>query len=202
MPDRYETIRATVLHRELTGENHYRIHTFDSVKGGCRLLFRHSKNKGNTPPPDLFDSGEFEIEAARGDSWFVKEFRLESSRMAIPRNYSVFKYACQFVEIFRRNTEHIHDALGPAEVLEKTLNAFENGIRPDVTLFKSLYLLARSEGFPVKEQFIADLPSSGRALAVELLNLPLDEQTAPPAKVEPLIHRMRIWLTSHADFVI
>ncbi|WOO40357.1 hypothetical protein [Rubellicoccus peritrichatus] len=202
MPERFETIRATVLHRELTGESHFRIHTFDAVKGGCRLLFRYTKGKRGTTPPDLFDFGEFVIEPAKGGSWFVKEFRLERGRLAIPKKYDVFQYACRFIEIFRRNTEHIHEAEGPAEVLDKALDAFENGIRPDVTLFKSLYLLARSEGFPVKEQFIADLPSSGRALAAELLNRPLSEQTAPPNKVEPLIHRIQAWLSGHADFVI
>lgn len=46
MPERFETIRATVLHRQLTGENYFRIHSFDAEKGGCRLLFRHSNSRG------------------------------------------------------------------------------------------------------------------------------------------------------------
>lgn len=201
MPERFETVTATVLHRELAGEHHLRLYVFCGQTGLRRVLFRKSSRTNAAVAPDLFDAGSFVLDATRGVI-YVKEFHLLHRMSGIAQHYDAFQAACTFADIFRRNTEHLHDPAEPARILRRALDAFGRGQRPDVVLFKSLYLLARSEGLPVKEHFIAELPSRQRVQAAEMLNQPLHEQIIPKDTVELLSQRLRAWLVGHAEFVI
>jgi len=201
MADPYVTRQGIILHRELAGEHHLRLHFFGAQDGLSRILFRQSSRKNAPPAPDLFDQGIFTLEA-RGGSAFAKEFLLEHKFTALSQDYTAFQCACQLAEVYRRNTEHLHDPTEPARILQQALEAFARQPRPDVTLFKSLYLLARSEGLPAKEHFLAELPLRLRQMAASVLREPLSSQKASLEEVSQLNQHLRTWLGAHADFVV
>lgn len=200
MSEPQASFTGIVLHRQLTGESHLRLHLASAERGLLRVLARQSR-KSTAAPPGLFDTGEFTVEAARGGSFFLKDYQQTRSRIGLGRSYAAFQRACEFGEIFRKNLEHLEDPAEPIALLERALDAFEEGQRPETTLLKSLYLLARMEGFPVKEQWLGDLPGGQRRLAVDVLNQPLAGQTADEHTVEQLLHSLRVWLRS-VDFIL
>ncbi len=199
MPEPQPPFTGIVLHRQQTGESHLRLHVASPTDGLLRVLARQAKKAA--APPDLFDAGEFSVDTANGGSLFLKEFRLEKRRTSLGRSYAAFQSACEFAEVFRKNLEHFEEPAEPVALLQRALDAFEEGTRPDATLFKSLYLLARMEGFPVKEHWLGELPSTQRREAASVLNLPLAEQTTHEDHVEKLLHSLRNWLRG-VDFVL
>lgn len=200
MPEPQPLFFGIVLYRQLAGEHHLRLHLAAPERGLLRVLARHA-SKGTPPPPDLFDAGDFTVEASRGNAYFLKDFRLQRRRTELAQSYAAFEAACEFAEVFRKNLEHLEEPAEPVALLERGLDAFETGQRPEVTLLKSLYLLARMEGFPVKEEWLIGLPGSLRRQAKEVLNSPLTEQTVDSATVESLLHSLRAWLRG-VDFIL
>ena len=90
----------------------------------------------------------------------------------------------------------------PSGDLRTALDAFATGVRPDVVHFKSVYLFAREEGYPLKQHWFPTLPAEDRATVAVLLNRPLAEQTAAPAAVQRLERRLAEYLRGHTEILV
>ena len=59
-------------------------------------------------------------------------------------------------------------------LLRTALDAFGTAGRPDIVHLKSLYLFARDEGYPVKQEWLPSLPAAERAVAAAILSRRLE----------------------------
>jgi hypothetical protein len=84
-------------------------------------------------------------------------------------------------------------------LLERALDAWESGRRPDCVYFKSLFLLARDEGYPVQQQWWPELDAGDREAAESILRQPVAEQQISETTVARLIQALETYLRHHTE---
>jgi hypothetical protein len=180
---------AILLTRKDSGE-HGSLLTFLSPSHGLLRAFKRSSTRNHQPVPDLFDEVSLRLEKPKtgeGDLWFVAEYQVRRRRGGIGGNYQCLLYACRYGLLL---THHIFDAEEATlwtEQLTQALDAWERGDRPEAAYFKAVYLFARLQGIPVKEEWLASRSDEHRAMARAVLTQPLTGQTTPTPAIKRLI---------------
>ncbi|MBC2594234.1 hypothetical protein H5P28_08155 [Ruficoccus amylovorans] len=199
MPAESVQLEALVLGREQTGENHLRFSLLDPESGRREAFYRQTQ-AGKGTPPDLFDRGEFHLEAARsGNAWFVREFRLRQRLSGISRHYANFQAAAEWALFLRHNAVHCHMPATVFDIAQKTFSALENTAQPEAALLKGFYLFARQEGWPVREEWLRNLPTTERDSAAHILNSPLEVLAASPETARRLARTLKNWLAARDE---
>lgn len=161
------------------------------------------KNSATSPALDLFDEASLLLESSnQGRTWFVKEAVLNTRHADIGRSYETLRFACALGALIARNTVHEESRRAVATLLRSALAAFATGVRPDIVWFKSLYVFARDEGYPLKQQWFPTLPAVDRTVVAALLNQPLAAQTAEPTLVVKLTRRLEDYLRGHTEVLL
>lgn len=189
---------AFVLTREPSGESMLHLRLFSAGIGLIHAWLRVSRKRTPaTPAPDLFDRLDVVLETKNeGRTWFVKEHVVTRRYTGIGRNYASLRYASRFAALILKNPLH-HDAWLPLfESLDHALEAWEHDRHPEIVYFKTLYLYAKGEGFPVREDWWARLPRARQSETELRLHRPLAEQSAPDAtgNTKKLIESLESWL--------
>jgi len=154
-------------------------------------------------PLDLFDEVTLMLESSnQGQTWFVKEARLIARPVGIGRGYESLRFASVLSGLVARNQVEPESRERVATLLRTAFAAFAAGARPDVVYFKSLYVFARDEGYPLNQDWFPTLSAEDRAAVATLLNRPLAEQTATPALVTRLQAQLERYLSGHTDIII
>lgn len=179
--------------------------TVFSAEHGLLLALQRvpKKSPSTSVALDLFDEVSLFLESSnQGRTWFIKEARVVTRQTEIGRSYENLRLASRLTALIARNPVHEESRVAVAELLRAAFAAFASGSRPDIVYFKSLYRFARDEGYPLKQQWFPTLPAADRAEVVTLLNRPLAEQTASPAAVARLEHRLEEYLKGHTDVLV
>lgn len=177
---------------------------FAAEHGSLLILQRFGKKAiAGSVPLDLFDEVTLLLESSnQGQTWFVKEARLITRPAGIGRSYESLRSASVLASLVARNQVEPESRERVATLLRTALNAFANGHRPDIVYFKSLYVFARDEGYPLNQEWFPTLSEADRVAVAALLNRPLAEQTAPAAVVANLHAQLERYLTGHTDIII
>jgi recombinational DNA repair protein (RecF pathway) len=200
------SIEGIVLNREPAGEKFVRLSLFSAERGVVTCLLRLPGPRPSATAsyqPDLFDDAQLVVETPTGGSiGFVKEARLVERRSDLARSYEALTRACAFAKLLLRNP--LHDDSRPAvyRLLHEALAAWSTGERPEIVAIKTLYRLARDEGYPVKQEWWTELPTSERVAAAEALNQPLAEQTIDPPTARTLLASLESYLENRADLIV
>jgi len=157
---------------------------------------------------DLFDDVALLLESSnQGRTWFVRESRLITRHGGIGRRYESLRFASTLATLVARNAVP-DESRGPvAALLRAAFTAFAESTRPDIVYFKSLYRLARDEGYPVKQEWLAGLPVAQRAEAELLLATPLApladtlSAIADPLSAA-LLRRLEDYLRTHTEILL
>ncbi|MDP0494715.1 MAG: hypothetical protein Q7Q73_00780 [Verrucomicrobiota bacterium JB024] len=199
MPAEAVQLEALILGRELTGENHLRLSLLEPETGRREVFFRQTQaNKGT--PPDLFDRGEFHLEAAKsGRAWFVREFRLLRRLSGIATRYAAFQAAAEWALFLRHNAVHCQDPATVYDIALKTFGALESAAQPEAALLKGFFLFSRQEGWPVREQWLRGLPATEAETAARILNTPLEALDTEPEAARRLARALKNWLAARDD---
>jgi hypothetical protein len=153
--------------------------------------------------PDLFDTIAAMLESSnQGRTWFVREVRVAVRRAAIGRSYDALRFASALVAVVSRNQVHEESRPNVERLLRTALDAFASAARPDVIHLKSLYLFARDEGYPVKQEWLPSLAAPDRAIAGAVLNRRLDEQASPAADVARIRASLEGYLESSTEIIV
>jgi len=153
--------------------------------------------------PDLFDTVSAMLESSnQGRTWFVREVRILARRAAIGRSYDALRFASALVAVIGRNPVHEESRPNVEQLLRTALDAFGETERPDIVHLKSLYLFARDEGYPVKEDWLPSLPEADRTIASAVLNRRLSEQDSTGADVARIRRRLEDYLNSRTEIAI
>ena len=160
------------------------------------------------PTPDLFDRLALTLEHGRGSPaggpWFVREHRLLVRHAAIGRSYESLAAASRLARAITRNPGAQDTRAGIDALLTRAFAAFARpAARPELVFFKSLYVYARDEGLPLKEEWLPLLPPADRDIAAAALALPADAPTAPAtADLARLTQNLACYLAAEHDLTV
>lgn len=195
--------RVLVLRKELSGESFLKLHLL-GPELGCQLCLKRvaSKKPSQKPAPDLFDSADVQIETSRqGTAQFVGEYQITRRRDEIGLNYRALQYASDLSNLLVYNGTHMGDLPALYQLAERSMDAFAARLEPSVVFLKSIYLLLKDEGYPVREFWWPQVPARLRETTRTLLAQPSPASLAPEiravceASVQNLLH----WLRRETD---
>ena len=188
MPGPLHQTDAHVLSRAPHTGDHVVLACFSASDGLFHALLRATrggKAASASPAPDLFDRLALTLEHGRAapgaGPWFVREHRLLHRHAAIGRAYEPLAAASRLARLVAQNPGPEDSRAAIDTLLTQAFAAFSRSeARPELVYFKSLYRLARDEGWPLKQEWIPALPPGDRAQVAAALNLPAASPDAPP----------------------
>ncbi len=196
-----------VLSKAVTGEKHAHLKCLTPENGIISALQRIPGGKTRTPTPtaDLFDTVNFDLRPPKTGStglYFVHTFELLRRRSKIGQQYSTLCLAVDYANLLIKNATHLEEHRSLFLRSGQVFDAFSSQVRPDVTFFKSLFLFAREEGFPVKEDWFASLNAEDTDAVTHTLNRPLTQTALSPDEIYRLTQNLKYWLQHHTDILL
>ncbi len=187
---------AIVLDRAPGGESWTRLLCFSPEHGNLACLQRASRKASpSLAPADLFDELRLSLESRNeGRTWFVREAVPVRKRPGLGGSYETLRHACRLARILAHNPVPEETRGAVHSLLERALTAWESNHRPDAVYFKSLYLLAREEGYPVREQWRPGLEAVDRGRVDAVLRAPVAAQTIDAAELARLTGALETYL--------
>lgn len=194
--------KACLLRRTESGEKNLLLVFFLRENGLSYVLARRSRRKESAPPlPDLFTVGDLLLErkqASEGPG-FLKEFSPQAEFKGIGRDYKALRAASDLARFYEQNLLHMEQFPQAWSLLLDSLDALSRKGRPDVTILKSYFLFARSEGYPVLAGWIRTKPpEEERALAQTLRN-PVESATASEEQVSRWLRDLNSFFLRETD---
>jgi hypothetical protein len=204
VPGQTLTTEAFVIEKRPPADAFQTFGLFSEEHGNLLALQRVARKPSSSHvAPDLFDEVSVMLESSnQGRTWFVKEVRIRARREGIGRSYDALRFASALVAVIGRNPVHEESRPHVAQLLRTALDAFASAERPDVVHLKSLYLFARDEGYPVKQEWLPSLPAADRGIAASVLNRRLEEQESTQADVGRLRRSLEVYLGGHTEIII
>jgi hypothetical protein len=196
------TTQALALARSPTGENWLRVTAFSAAHGVLDCLQRMARRTaGKSPPIDLFDEVQLSLESRnQGRTWFVGEVTVVGRHTGIAASYAALRDACRFSQVLVRNPVPDESRAAVYALLKRALEAWAGGGRSDAIYLKSLYLLARDEGYPVREEWWRRLPVDDQDAAESVLRRPAGGQVVAAPGVARLTTSLEEYLAHSAEF--
>ena len=204
MPGQTLTAEAFVIEKRPPADSFQTFGLFSPEHGNLLALQRvPRKPSGSHVSPDLFDEVSAFLESSnQGRTWFVREVRIVTRRTGIGRSYDALRFASALAAVVGRNPVHEESRANVAALLRSAFDAFASAARPDVVHLKSLYLFARDEGYPVKQEWAQSLAPADRELASAVLNRPVEGQEAPREDVARIRQSLEAYLGAHTEIII
>jgi hypothetical protein len=204
VPGQTLTTEAFVIEKRPPSDAFQTFGLFSTEHGNLTAMQRVPRRASATHvSPDLFDEVSAMLESSnQGRTWFVKEIRITTRRSGIGRSYDALRYASAIASVISRNPVHEESRENVARMLGTALDALSAGPRPDVVYLKSLYVFARDEGYPVKQEWLPSLGAADLAVAKGVLNRRLDAQDSTVPEVARLRRSLEGYLGSSTDIII
>lgn len=204
MPSQSLQTDGFVLLKRPAADTFQSFNVFSVERGSLLVLQRIAKKTGAVNfTLDLFDEVTLGVESSnQGRTWFLKESRLITRHANLGRSYETLRFASNLAALVARNQVDADSRDSVANLLRVAFAAFAAGARPDLVYFKSLYVFARDEGYPLKQQWFPTLLPADQATVATLLNRPLSEQAATPEDVAHLQTRLEEYLSGYTDIIV
>jgi len=195
-----EEDQGLVLRYRENGDQLLSVALFSKSRGLFYPLLRKSKKGAR---PDLFDTARVKLTQARqGDLWFASSYQPIRRRSNLALSYQRLQIASRFAEIIRNNVQHLPDHVPIYDLCERFFDLVANEPAPDASFLKSLYLFAKMEGLPVREDWVDTLGTRSREELAEILRSPLASQPEDQNLFKSLITSLEEWLVAEAHFII
>ena len=204
MPAQTLQTEGFVLLKRPPSDSHQAFTVFTADHGSLLALQRLGKKAAaGSLALDLFDEVALLLDSSnQGQTWFVREARLITRASGIGRSYESLRLASVLAALVARNQVEPESRHRVATLLRTAFRAFAAGHRPDIVYFKSLYVFARDEGYPLNQQWFPTLPAADRETVAVLLNRPLAEQSTSASTVTQLQARLEHYLAGHTEIII
>jgi hypothetical protein len=198
------TTAALVLDRAASGESWLRLKLLSAEHGLVDCLQRLARRTAaQAPALDLFDEAQVVLESRnQGRSWFVREALVVHRRSGLGASYPALRAACRLARVITGNPVPDESRATVMALLRRALDAWERGPRPDAIYFKTLFLLARDEGHPVREEWWPRLRSEDRAAAESVLRRTAAAQEVDEPVLARLSQALEDYLRGTAGFAI
>ena len=152
--------------------------------------------------PDLFDTADLQLETSKqGTARFVREYHLVSRRLSIGASYHTLRHASEFAALLARNAPHMAEPAELFQLAERSFDAFAERKAPEVIHLKTVYLLLKNEGYPIREAWWPQLPNHLKEPAREAINSPAPESTSKEVRGvnETVLQNLYFWLDRETD---
>jgi hypothetical protein len=204
VPGQTLTTGAFVLDRRPPSESFETLGLFSAEHGNLTALHRvPRKPSASHVSADLFDEVAAVLESSnQGRTWFVRELRIAERRPGIGRSYESLALASALAAVIWRNPVHEESRPAVERLLRSAFAAFAEKGRPDIVYLKSLFLFARDEGYPVREEWMPSLGPAERALAESAIARPVDSSAVPPAGAALLRRSLEDYLRSSTEIIV
>ena len=192
----------TVLRRDLRGESSLYIEAF-SGKLGLLCVIKRISSKKTSVLPDIFDDIDAVLNSASGGGGlkFLGDFEILRRRTRIAANYEAFDDAACLADVALKNGRHVEDTSKFSIRLRKSFDAIDAGNPSAIVRLKFLYLFARDEGYPVKEDFFAGLSGVEKRLFAALVRTPSAELFELKAHSRGMLEKFLEWLERSTDII-
>ena len=189
-----------VLSRQISGERFFRLGVFSREKGAFQVLAKRSVQQNQAP--DLFQEVTIYWKLGQIKTLgFLQEYQVLNSWNSIGQRYQNFSDACQLNQFIDKNGSGVISSSEWYLLLKKAWKAWE---LPDANskaiLLKSLYYIAKLEGYPVKESWAYCLSPSLVPDLKTILRSPVKK--IPLLVSTPLLlENLNQWLRDQTDFL-
>ena len=186
----------------------FQVYTLFAAGQGLLTVLQRLATKPNpaTPALDLFDDTAITLHSGnQGNTWFVHEAQIQVRRAGIARSYETLLRASAIASLIVRNPLSPESRPAVAHRLRQSLDALAAGHPPDLVYLKMLYAFARDEGYPVQQQWLAELAPALREPATLLLHTPLAQLAADhpaAAALAPLLRRLEDYLRGYTELFL
>lgn len=187
--------RALVLSVDHHGDRFEKLRLVGDGLGLTMALQRlPSKSTAARSRAQLFELGVGQFrEGKMPGALFLEDWSLEHRPGNLGSHYARFKTACRMARFLLDNLPMMAGCDPQFDLIVRALQAFSNSDAADLVYFKFLFQWTRSEGYPVKEQWLEELPAGLRQEAHLLLFRP----TAESADGGPSLARLLRSLEQH-----
>ncbi len=222
MPQLLEA-EGLVLDREPAGERFLRLTLLSPTLGLVSVLVRESrpaggkssastkKSGGPAQRPDIFDHASVRLqipEAGGGHPhlYFLTEYKVLRRHAGLGRSYAALEAAAGLSKLVSHNSKHFETCAPVFDLCKKALDALDSGAPPEAVRLKTLFILARAEGYAAREHWLPTLPAASQALAFAVLNRPAAEAAAlavgDATQLPKLRQNFERWLSEHTDLEV
>ncbi len=192
---------ATILNKEARGESSLYISAFSDTLGLFAIMKRAS-SKGTSRLPDIFDDITGNATSKTSDSVkFLGEFEILESRRGIALNYDAFSQASAICKCLLRNGRHLENSAEISQILRRALDTIAKGAPAKIARLKFMYLLAKNEGYPVKEDFYASLSNERANLFANIIKTPTNQCVDFADKSEEILDIFLKWIYARTDIL-
>ncbi|HEY1848195.1 MAG TPA: hypothetical protein VGG37_03260 [Opitutaceae bacterium] len=204
MPGQTLTTGAFVIDKRPPSESFQAFGLFSAENGNLAVLHRvPRKPSASHVSLDLFDEVAAVLETSnQGRTWFVREVRISERRTAIGKSYESLAHASALAAVIWRNPVHEESRPGVERLLRAALSAFAGKDRPDIIYLKSLYVFARDEGYPVREEWLPSLGAGERQLAESAIARPVEWAAVPRAQAALIRRSLEDYLRASTEIII
>ncbi len=196
--------QACLLRKAPAGESHT-LQAFFLRENGLQMVLSRKRTKTNsaTADPDLFESGEINLERKGADKpAFLRDFHSAVRYSGIARHYPSLAAASRLSRFYERNLRHMEHFTFAWDLLHTALDAFSSKRQPGIILLKAYFLFAKNEGYPVKEEWIATLPGARRTGLAQLLQSPVEDCEEDASIIEGHIRSLEAYFLHHTDLIL
>ena len=166
------------------------------------LTHKRSKPDPHLNIPDLFECGEVVLQK-RGDTKpaFLKEFSTEKQFPQIALHYPCLVAACQLARFYEQNLLHMESYADAWDLFSNAIASLAMHKRPSASLFKALYVFARTEGYPVRAQWLDALPIKQKNMVMTVIQSPIQEIEIDSKEIEAQIINLSRFLKYETDII-
>lgn len=195
--------QGCLLRKADSGENHFHLVFFLKASGLKSVLCRRRiKPDSVVALPDLFESGDLTVEQrGPGKPAFLKEYSPTVRHPGIARNYHALTAAARLCRFYEKNLVHMEHFGSAWELLHTTLDSLAGKPHPEVSLLKSLYLFARTEGYPVNAQWLGRKSPEERQAIISLLQNPVGASGTDPAQAGRWVDDLNRYFQAETDLL-
>lgn len=196
-----------ILRKEPHGESYLKLLILSPEWGLLNALLRFSaassKRRSPALEPDLFDEIHARFAPARSQQLaFVQEWQLVHRLSELGSSYQRLLWAVRLSQSFVPNLAHIEETEWTFRLLRKSLRAIAEKELPEASYCKALFLFARELGYPVVEGWLKDLGPNHQALALEVIQKPLQAIQIEPPELERTRRNLEQFLRANSDIEI
>lgn len=205
MPRQCE-ISALILDREPRANNALMLSAL-SRERGLVFLFKKMSAKKTSIAPDLFEeiSALAQMPTMAEETapvFFISEFDSVKSRRDISTSYEKLKTASQIADMVKSNGTDMGETAAMFDFVSKALDSIVSSQNLDAVRLKFIYLLAKAQGYPVREDFFRRLSPSDRNGFCLMLKTPSAELGGQLEEARRLLDMLTRWTLENTDIVL
>jgi len=194
------TIEGLVVGREEPAEGHRDFSLFSVTHGLLRCRRRLPAGK-TSAVPDLFSEIEAVMNPMSGNHlFFLGEWRTTRSRPGIGSNYKRLEAAGVLARLVLLNARWLETFDCTSILMGKALDALDAEVPPEAVLLKALYLIVRSEGYPVDEDWRTSWKEPDQSGIKAFLGSSVKSCDVPCSDLSRWRRGLQRWIVTETDF--